>query len=91
VAARSSPITWTDLDQSFQDIGDELRNQYSIAYIPTNSDLDGRYHRIKMKSPTTRATRSALAAATTPARIAHLTGRRLPPLVHRRLVQSSKL
>ena len=31
------PYHVDDLDQSFQDIGDELRNQYSIAYIPTNS------------------------------------------------------
>jgi hypothetical protein len=40
-----------DLDQSFQDIGDELRNQYSIAYIPTNSILDGKYHRIRIDTP----------------------------------------
>jgi hypothetical protein len=40
-----------DLDQSFQDIGDELRNQYSIAYIPTNSILDGKYHRIRIDVP----------------------------------------
>jgi len=40
-----------DLDQSFQDIGDELRNQYSIAYIPTNSLLDGKYHRIRIETP----------------------------------------
>src|ERR1700685_620261 len=39
------------LDQSFQDIGDELRNQYSIAYIPTNSILDGKYHRIRIDVP----------------------------------------
>jgi Ca-activated chloride channel family protein len=45
------PYHVDDLDQSFQDIGDELRNQYSIAYIPTNSTLDGRYHRIKIEVP----------------------------------------
>jgi VWFA-related protein len=45
------PYHVDDLDQSFQDIGDELRNQYSIAYIPTNSNLDGRYHRIKIEIP----------------------------------------
>jgi len=38
-----------DLDQSFQDIGDELRNQYSIAYLPTNYVLDGRYHKIRIE------------------------------------------
>src|SRR5882724_8974926 len=45
------PYHVDDLDQSFQDIGDELRNQYSIAYIPTNSNLDGRYHRIRIEAP----------------------------------------
>jgi Ca-activated chloride channel homolog len=45
------PYHVDDLDQSFQDIGDELRNQYSIAYIPTNYVLDGRYHRIQIGVP----------------------------------------
>ena len=45
------PYHVDDLDQSFQDIGDELRNQYSIAYIPTNYILDGRYHRIRIEVP----------------------------------------
>jgi Ca-activated chloride channel family protein len=45
------PYHVDDLDQSFQDIGDELRNQYSIAYIPNNSVLDGRYHRIRIEVP----------------------------------------
>jgi Ca-activated chloride channel homolog len=45
------PYHVDDLDQSFQDIGDELRNQYSIAYIPTNSLLDGKYHRIRIEVP----------------------------------------
>jgi Ca-activated chloride channel homolog len=45
------PYRVDDLDQSFQDIGDELRNQYSIAYLPTNSVLDGRYHKISIEVP----------------------------------------
>ena len=45
------PYHVDDLDQSFQDIGDELRNQYSIAYLPTNYILDGRYHRIRIEVP----------------------------------------
>ena len=45
------PYHVDDLDQSFQDIGDELRNQYSIAYIPTNQTLDGKYHRIRIETP----------------------------------------
>src|ERR1700730_7756314 len=45
------PYHVDDLDQSCQDIGDELRNQYSIAYMPTNYVLDGRYHRIRIEVP----------------------------------------
>lgn len=45
------PYHVDDLDQSFQDIGDELRNQYSIAYAPTNASLDGRYHKIRIETP----------------------------------------
>ncbi len=45
------PYHVDDLDQSFQDIGDELRNQYSIAYSPTNYVLDGRYHKIRIETP----------------------------------------
>jgi VWFA-related protein len=45
------PYHVDDLDQSFQDIGDELRNQYSVAYLPTNSVLDGRYHKISIDVP----------------------------------------
>jgi len=45
------PYHVDDLDQSFQDIGDELRNQYSIAYNPSTHALDGRYHRIRIDVP----------------------------------------
>jgi VWFA-related protein len=45
------PYHVDDLDQSFQDIGDELRNQYSIAYSPTNYATDGRYHKIRIEAP----------------------------------------
>ena len=45
------PYHVDDLDQSFQDIGDELRNQYSIDYLPTNYVLDGRYHKIRIEVP----------------------------------------
>jgi Ca-activated chloride channel homolog len=43
------PYHVDDLDQSFQDIGEELRNQYSLAYNPSNHQLDGRYHKIKIE------------------------------------------
>jgi Ca-activated chloride channel family protein len=45
------PYHVDDLDQSFQDIGEELHNQYSIAYNPTNHSVDGRYHRIHVDVP----------------------------------------
>ena len=45
------PYHVDDLDQSFQDIGEELRNQYSLAYNPINHALDGRYHKIKIETP----------------------------------------
>jgi len=45
------PYHVDDLDQSFQDIGDELRNQYSIAYNPSTHAFDGRYHKIKIEVP----------------------------------------
>src|SRR5262249_5158590 len=45
------PYHVDDLDQSFQDIGDELRNQYSMTYLPTNYVVDGRYHKIRIEIP----------------------------------------
>jgi VWFA-related protein len=68
------PYHVDDLDQSFQDIGDELRNQYSIAYIPTNSILDGKYHRIRIEVPDhkgyqVRARRGYYARANAPANV----------------------
>ena len=37
-----------DLAQSFQDISQELRSQYSLAYRSTNSDRDGSFRAIKI-------------------------------------------
>jgi len=45
------PYHVDDLDQSFQDIGDELRNQYQITYSPSNFVPNGKYHRIKIETP----------------------------------------
>jgi VWFA-related protein len=45
------PYHVDDLDQSFQDIGDELRNQYSIAYNPANYVADGKFHKIRIETP----------------------------------------
>lgn len=64
------PYHVDDLDQSFQDIGDELRNQYSLAYIPTHAQFDGKYHKIRIEVPEhkgyqVRARRGYFAKATT--------------------------
>jgi len=45
------PYHVDDLDQSFQDIGEELRNQYSISYNPTNHGIDGKFHKIRIETP----------------------------------------
>lgn len=42
------PYRVYDLDQSFQDIGDELRSQYSLAYNPTNYEPNGKYHKVRI-------------------------------------------
>ncbi len=43
------PYRVDDLAQSFQDIGDELRSQYSLAYVPTNKVHDGRFRSIRIE------------------------------------------
>jgi len=45
------PYHIDDLNQSFQDIGDELRNQYTITYSPSNFVANGRYHKIRIEIP----------------------------------------
>ena len=45
------PYHVDDLNQSFQDIGDELRNQYTITYSPSNFVANGKYHKIKIDIP----------------------------------------
>ncbi len=43
------PFRVDDLNQSFLDIGDELRSQYSIAWAPLGREADGKYHTIKIR------------------------------------------
>ncbi|MCL6481643.1 MAG: VWA domain-containing protein [Firmicutes bacterium] len=43
------PYRRDDLAQSFTDIGDELRSQYSLAYVPTNRIADGRFRTVQIK------------------------------------------
>ncbi len=35
--------------EEFQDIGNDIRNQYSISYHPTNTKLDGTYRKLKVQ------------------------------------------
>ncbi len=42
------PYSVDDLGQSFQDIGEELRNQYAIAYLPPGRAADGRFHKLRV-------------------------------------------
>lgn len=37
------------LDEIFKEIQDELRNQYSISYVPTNATRDGTFRHIEIK------------------------------------------
>jgi Ca-activated chloride channel family protein len=43
------PYRVDDLNQSFLDIGDELRSQYSLAYAPLGRLVDGKFHTIKIE------------------------------------------
>jgi Ca-activated chloride channel homolog len=46
------PYRVDDLAQSFANIGDELRSQYSLAYVPTGRTPDGKYHKIRVEVAT---------------------------------------
>ncbi len=43
------PFQARDLEQSFADIANELRHQYFIIYSPTSFELDGSFHKIRVK------------------------------------------
>jgi len=43
------PYRVDDLAQSFLDIGDELRSQYSLAYVPANKSADGKFRHIQIR------------------------------------------
>ncbi len=42
------PFDTIDVGRSFEQIVNELRNQYVLAYTPSNRDRDGRYRRINI-------------------------------------------
>jgi len=43
------PYSNRDLIKALKDVENELRNQYSITYIPTNMEKDGTYREIKVE------------------------------------------
>jgi len=44
------PFQLTDIATNFQEIQEELRNQYMIAYSPADFRPDGQYHTIELKA-----------------------------------------
>ena len=42
------PYRADDLAVSFRDIGEELRSQYSLGYVPAGRVADGRFHSIRL-------------------------------------------
>src|SRR5262249_53887466 len=43
------PLKFESLAQSFLDLGQELRAQYTLAYAPTNTKLDGTFRRVRVE------------------------------------------
>jgi VWFA-related protein len=43
------PRFQAEFNEIFQDVGSDIRNQYSITYHPTNSKLDGTYRKLKVQ------------------------------------------
>ena len=43
------PRFQAEYGEDFQDIGNDIRNQYSLAYHPTNTKLDGTYRKLKVQ------------------------------------------
>ena len=43
------PRFQAEYGEDFQDIGNDIRNQYSISYHPSNTKLDGTYRKLKVQ------------------------------------------
>src|ERR1700733_2346422 len=43
------PRFQAEYGEDFQDIGSDIRNQYSLSYHPTNTKLDGTYRKLKVQ------------------------------------------
>jgi VWFA-related protein len=39
------------LRKAFRDVAEDLRNQYSLAYVPTDEDRDGGWRRVQVRTP----------------------------------------
>ena len=44
------PYHVDDLARSFNNIGTDLRSQYSLAYVPTSQAADGKFHNIRIET-----------------------------------------
>jgi len=43
------PRFQAEYGEDFQDIGNDIRNQYTLSYTPTNTKLDGTYRKLKVQ------------------------------------------
>ena len=43
------PRFTAEFGEDFRDIGDDIRQQYTLAYSPTNTKLDGTYRKLKVQ------------------------------------------
>jgi VWFA-related protein len=43
------PRFQAEFGEDFRDIGDDVRHEYSLAYTPTNTKLDGTYRKLKVQ------------------------------------------
>jgi hypothetical protein len=43
------PRFQAEFNEIFQDVGNNIRNEYSLAYHPTNTKLDGTYRKLKVQ------------------------------------------
>jgi hypothetical protein len=43
------PRFQAEYGEDFQEIGNDIRNQYSLSYHPTNTKLDGTYRKVKVQ------------------------------------------
>ncbi len=43
------PYSTSQLGKAFKAINEELRNQYNLAYVPTNTRRDGKFRKIRVK------------------------------------------